>query len=691
MADSSVITEFLVSLGFKLDETQARKFDDVLRGSRARSMEFDKTLADLGKQLGVVGDKFIQLADKPHREYMDATDKMSRRNALLTQNVKQLGLTAATTTATFVAGFAEIARQYQNLYYVQQRTGMSGNALAGLQYVGPQIGLGKDSLVQATEALATATRNPGLQALLRSWGIANNDVIAFIGHLRGMPPYLQDAYAQMFGISTGFMRNVLNNWDITQKAQEDFVNRAKAAGLDYNKVNRDAVEATRQLETIWSQLGMIATQGFEEAFPWVHKVELAMVDLLDTTIKWNASHPGAALAENLAAAVVSGTALLRILGLLPGMGAAAAAGRALGPVGAGAAAAAYMSPWAMQGEYDRAADSKDPYNQLPYSHVPFTANWFKRHGHIMGLYGQGGIVPSFAEGGIMPAGLHAKEMVLPANISEGLQSMFSNGGGLRNFSDHFMQWLVGNSAYRPMVQVVGLTPGSPMTSSGGGTVPPPGGGSYSSPGRPGSSIATDGSYATGAGATGGSKGDPRGQTAALIAAAIANHVNPDDVLAIARREGLGAKKYATWDVNNWSYGAMQMHVGGLATEYQKATGKDPANPANEADMNAWAVHYGATKGWRPWTTVSSGQAIVPRRLTPDQEAAYKQKYAGILGGTTLGGGRGATINHDEGDIHNNFHQTNNFYGHSGHDHHSTIAHLNHHAGLMLRNVRVAQH
>jgi hypothetical protein len=60
-------------------------------------------------------------------------------------------------------------------------------------------------------------------------------------------------------------------------------------------------------------------------------------------------------------------------------------------------------------------------------------------------FARGGIVPSAAGGwalpnfaGSTPALLHAREMVLPASISEGLQDMIGRGGaGDQHFHAHF--------------------------------------------------------------------------------------------------------------------------------------------------------------------------------------------------------------------------------------------------------------
>lgn len=57
---------------------------------------------------------------------------------------------------------------------------------------------------------------------------------------------------------------------------------------------------------------------------------------------------------------------------------------------------------------------------------------FKGVGSLFG-FEHGGVVPSAQGGWMVPstslAMLHANEMVLPANISQGLQSMIANGGG----------------------------------------------------------------------------------------------------------------------------------------------------------------------------------------------------------------------------------------------------------------------
>jgi hypothetical protein len=58
----------------------------------------------------------------------------------------------------------------------------------------------------------------------------------------------------------------------------------------------------------------------------------------------------------------------------------------------------------------------------------------------------------FQHGGIVPANLHAGEMVLPQNISAGLQSFFSGGSSWDESLDDLGHWLGGDTTFAPLMQ-----------------------------------------------------------------------------------------------------------------------------------------------------------------------------------------------------------------------------------------------
>ena len=95
----------------------------MMVSNTARSKVLDDSLRDIGKTLGVLGEKLVNLADRPHRQFEQAQNRLINRNAQLKTSFKRLGWTAAATVSTFVAGFGEIAREYDKLFYTQQRNG----------------------------------------------------------------------------------------------------------------------------------------------------------------------------------------------------------------------------------------------------------------------------------------------------------------------------------------------------------------------------------------------------------------------------------------------------------------------------------------------------------------------------------------------------------------------------------------
>lgn len=648
MPDENIIQSFLVSLGYKLDEGQQRKFDAALAANVAHSETFDKVLTQVGKQLGVLGTQLVELADRPTRKASEAADQIAKRQALLQRGAKELGLTAIATTGAFVTGFTEIARQYQNLYYVSQRTGESAGRLASLQFAGPQIGVAASAMVQATEALATAARNPGMAAFLHSWGVVGRDgkladdaLMKFVGHVRTMPAYLQDAYAQMFGVPIDLMRNMINNWSVLQKAQEDYARRARQAGLDLTQTAKDATEATRTLETIWSQLGIVAAKGFEEAFPAVKGIEDEVAKLLDLNIKLIGQRPGLGMAESFAAAAVSATSLLTVLGKLPGLKMLGVTSR-LGWAGLGLAASAGAGY-----EFGKWAQSTHP------NFAPGIPGW-----ELGGGFAKGGIVPETG-----PIFAHANEMVLPPDISAGLQSLFQGHGVQSGFIDHFLSWLMGSTAYRPFVQVLGLTPGTP--------------------GAPGSSLIGAGGLPIAPNTSPAAAVPPGAHGDALRMATWlrSNGFSADATAAImgnasvessfSPRAGLGTAHQGLfqWDSNRWQGGGFDAQMRHMLDELNQI---DPAFRGATGDPGALAARFE-----REFER-SGGQMLVQRivRARALENIAATQLTSRTLGGSESKGNRSVAMN-----------QTNHFHLASGGAVPQIVAALNDHAGRMLRNAQ----
>ncbi len=91
--------------------------------------------------------------------------------------------------------------------------------------------------------------------------------------------------------------------------------------------------------------------------------------------------------------------------------------------------------------------------------------------------------------------------------------------------------------------------------------------------------------------------DPRGLEPHIREEAKKNNVDPDTAVAVAKSEGLRDRV----GDHGTSFGAFQLHKrGGLGDEFQKETGLDPADPANEKATIAWALKNVARTGWGPY-------------------------------------------------------------------------------------------
>lgn len=160
--NADTIREFLVGLGFKVDETGQKKFLDGVQSA--------------------------------------------------TIQVFKLGMAVKTASAAVVAGVGVIADKMESLYYASQRSGAAVANIQALDFAAAQMGSSAEAARGSLESLARFMRNsPGAEGLLHSIGVqtreangALRDTTEIIGDLGGrfaaMPYYLANAYAQALGI-----------------------------------------------------------------------------------------------------------------------------------------------------------------------------------------------------------------------------------------------------------------------------------------------------------------------------------------------------------------------------------------------------------------------------------------------------------------------------------------------------------
>jgi hypothetical protein len=105
-------------------------------------------------------------------------------------------------------------------------------------------------------------------------------------------------------------------------------------------------------------------------------------------------------------------------------------------------------------------------------------------------------------------------------------------------------------------------------------------------------------YGAGATPTGQNISDPRGLTPFIRQTAARYGINPDTAVRVAASEGL-ANPIGD---QNTSFGAFQLHTapGAMGADFQRDTGLDPSNPANEKATIDYALRRASQGGWGPF-------------------------------------------------------------------------------------------
>lgn len=160
--NADTLKDFLISLGFKVDEAGARKFDAVVAGTTLKAIE--------------------------------------------------LGVKVEAAALSVVAFTAKIASGLDDLYWASQRTGATVEGIKQIGYAVSQVGGSVDGARSSLENLARFMRNnPGAEGFLNRLGVQTRDasgnmrdmatIFTGVGQrLSSMPYYRANQYAQMLGL-----------------------------------------------------------------------------------------------------------------------------------------------------------------------------------------------------------------------------------------------------------------------------------------------------------------------------------------------------------------------------------------------------------------------------------------------------------------------------------------------------------
>ena len=215
---TETMRDYLVSLGFKVDEAGLKKFTSGIAGA--------------AKGVG-----------------------------LLVAAVEGAALTVGAAVAAF-------ASNMEALYFASQRTGASASNLKAFEKAAQNLGAGAGEALQSVESLASFMRNnPGSEGFIQSLGVQTRDangklrdtvdITADLGdRFAKMPVYMAHQYAGMLGISDKVML-AMRNGDFRKNLDEQ---KALLKDAGFEKAAKDAHEFEVKLRNLQTRIEAIGVK-----------------------------------------------------------------------------------------------------------------------------------------------------------------------------------------------------------------------------------------------------------------------------------------------------------------------------------------------------------------------------------------------------------------------------------------------
>ena len=296
---SDYIKEYLVSLGFHIDDASYKKFNVALATSAKEAAGLGSVVIGAATAIGIAVEK--------------------------------------------------VAEEYRSLGFVAQRTGETVSSLKSFSYAARQIGIDAGQAQGAIESFAAAMRlNPGVKGFVQASGGTGKDTIEqltnFVAQQKSLHGeanyYVAAMNAGVAGIPEGVFFQIWHNLEKMKAAQADIKKLREEAGLG-PEAEKEAEKFAGAWDHLWETIGVGKDRiGFDLMGP-TEKVVIALDDLIRHFNKADDAS-GGVLGKIVGLTTALGgtaTALLVILRIMRAMGLVSAAGAAAGAEAAGGAAA----------------------------------------------------------------------------------------------------------------------------------------------------------------------------------------------------------------------------------------------------------------------------------------------------------------------------------------------------------------
>ncbi|CAN0620516.1 flagellar protein FlgJ [Burkholderia multivorans] len=239
MAESSIIREFLVGIGFKIDVDSQKKFKDGVEDATKQTDALDKAQVKAGKSAVTMAAAFVGA------------------------------------TAFVAARTVDFAAKLENLHFAARRTGAAASSLKAVANAAQDVGVTAEQAQSSIEGVARFMRNnPGGESYIASLGVQTRDAN---GHLRDTvdivndigkamskkQPWLARQYAETLGIDENYMLGMRD--PAYQKSYDRAKKDYDKSGVD--KSNNGAHDLMSRLRALQSKfeatVGTVGAWGIE--------------------------------------------------------------------------------------------------------------------------------------------------------------------------------------------------------------------------------------------------------------------------------------------------------------------------------------------------------------------------------------------------------------------------------------------
>jgi len=232
MAD--VIKEFLVGLGFAVDDQQQRKFSGA-----------------------------ISAAEK---------------------NVAAMAAAATAAGAAVVAAVEKFARSGDRIYWMGQRAGASASGIENMAYAASQLGSSAEAAYGSIESFGRFLQSaPGAKQFVERWTgpfeNAEDALVKFGRAMKDKPAYFRNAVASQLGLDYNFAQSLFSGE--FEKQIEDRKKRAASLNFDEDQFAKDANSFMTSWRKLWSELELVGKQAAGGLFEPMRESFDAVTQYLD--------------------------------------------------------------------------------------------------------------------------------------------------------------------------------------------------------------------------------------------------------------------------------------------------------------------------------------------------------------------------------------------------------------------------